>query len=116
MINCLSGFIDLLSQAHAFIRRHSFSPVAALAIGVGKGCIGRVVPVVGFPCVLPSQRAHIGFIFPGMQGRFFVVWRTALCAAVRIASGTGKQGIYPENQENRAEEKREKNFHVFCNR
>lgn len=64
MINRLSGFVDLLSQAHALIHRHSFSPVAALAIGVGKRGIGRVVPVVGFPCVLSSQRAHVGFIFP----------------------------------------------------
>lgn len=106
MVDCLSGFVDLLPQAHAFIRRHSFSSMATLAIAIGKGCIGYIVPVVGFPGMLSSQGPYMSPVFTGRQRRGFkVIGRTVLCVFVRIAGGSGKEGRCPQKQENGTEEK-----------
>lgn len=54
MINGLSGFIDLLSQAVSFIRSHFFALVEAWGVIIHAMCFIQVMSV-GFSCMLAPE-------------------------------------------------------------
>lgn len=61
MINGLSGFVDLLSQAVSFIRGHFFALVKAWGVIIHAMCFIHVMSV-GFTCMLAAKGTLLVFV------------------------------------------------------